>query len=451
MIPNPTSRHGVAGCLPLPAWNAALRALLLALLCTASVTNAAAQDATGTGPDLRMNGFGTLGLVEATPHDDWGFRRDVSQPSRHDGGLRADVDSRLGLQAAWRLDPQWEFVGQLVLKPRADEAADDESLAWAFAAWRPTPEWTLRVGRTSPDLFLLSDVRNVGFVYPWMRPNVEFYGWVPVSALDGIDVARQWQLGEGYLRAKLFAGRTSVTLASTQGDGDTHANVRPLVGGTLTWDSGALTVKATLAQARSRARDPAAVGRAHAGLDGLAALPIPIVASQAGQLRDSFPADVFVTRYAALGLAWDASPWQLQAEVARISGNFDSSDSWYGYASAARRFGDTTLFATIGRARASHRPLPDPQWTTALTPVLGPALAAAAQELGQGIASNYNLAREDQASVGIGARLDLDDRIAVKLQLDAVRSAAFGGGLWSHDTLDAHHALVWSTGLDFVF
>jgi len=30
----------------------------------------------------------------------------------------------------------------------------------AFAAWRPTPEWEIRAGRTSPDLFLLADVRN---------------------------------------------------------------------------------------------------------------------------------------------------------------------------------------------------------------------------------------------------------------------------------------------------
>ena len=85
---------------------------------------------------------------------------------------------------------------------------------------------------------------------------------------------------------------------------------------------------------------------------------MPGVATEAAQLRDSFPHGVFVTRYAALGVSWDASPWQLQAELSRITGNFDSSEAWYGYASAARRFDDVTLFTMVGRARSSRAPCP---------------------------------------------------------------------------------------------
>ena len=187
---------------PRPAASRARRALLAATVATIFSSAATAQDANPSTSDLRVNGFGTLGLVDVLPHDDWGFRRDVTQSARHDDHLRADVDSRLGLQAAWRLDPRFELVGQVVLKPRAREAADDESLAWAFAAWRPAPEWEIRVGRTSPDLFMLADVRNVGFAYPWMRPSVEFYGWMPPSTLDGADASRQWQWGDSRLRRR---------------------------------------------------------------------------------------------------------------------------------------------------------------------------------------------------------------------------------------------------------
>ena len=430
---------------PRAPWLAAVCAGLVAI-----TSSAAAQDAPAA-TDLRLNGFGTLGVVDVLPHDDWGFRRDTNQAAHHDDHLRADVDSRVGLQAALRFDPQWEVVGQVVLKPRAHEEADDESLAWAFAAWRPTPQWEIRVGRTSPDLFLLADVRNVGFAYPWMRPSVDFYGWVPASALDGADVSRQWQLGDARLRAKLFAGRTSVTLGSTHDDGDTHGNVRPLFGGTLALDSNGLTVKATVAEARTRARDTAAVARSWNGLDALAQMPIPAVATQAAALRDSFPQDVFVTHYAALGVSWDATPWQLQAEVSRITGNFESSEAWYGYASAARRFDQLTLFAMVGRAHSSRAPLPDPQWTATLTPVVGPAVAAGAQALGQAISSSYNLGRENQGTVSVGARWDVNTQIALKFQLDFVRSAAYGGGMWAFDTPAAHHASVLSTGMDFVF
>jgi len=426
----------------------------LAALCAGLISiapAAPAQDVPGAASDWRLNGFGTLGLVDVLPHDSWGFRREIDQTAHHDERVRADVDSRLGLQASWRPDPRLEFVGQLVLKPRAREAAGDESLAWAFAAWRPTPEWEIRVGRTSPDLFLLADVRNVGFAYPWMRPSVDFYGWMPASTLDGADISRQWRLGDGRVRAKVFGGRTSVTLGSTHDDGDTHGNVDPLLGATLAFDADGFTVKATVAEARTRARDTAAVAQSWNALDALAHLPVPAVATQAAVLRDSFPQDVFVTRYAALGASWDLAPWQLQAELSRITGNFSSSQAWYGYASAARRFDDVTLFAMIGRARTSRAPLPDPQWAATLAPVMGPALAAGAQGLGQGIASSFNLGRENQGSVSVGGRWDVNAQIALKMQIDVVRSAAFGGGMWAYDTPAAHHASVISAGMDFVF
>jgi hypothetical protein len=35
--------------------------------------------------------------------------------------------------------------------------------------------------------------------------------------------------------------------------------------------------------------------------------------------------------------------------------------------------------------------------------------------------------------------------------LDDVHTAPYGGGLWAFNTADAHHALVLSTGVDFVF
>ena len=428
------------------------RAAWLAALCIGLSSTASAQDAATGGSDFRLNGFGTLGLVDVVPHDGWGFRREIDQTEHHDEHLRADVDSRLGLQAAWRVGPQLEFVGQVVLKPRAHEAADDESLEEAFAAWRPAPEWEIRLGRTSPDLFLLADVRNVGFAYPWMRPSVDFYGWMPASTLDGLDVSRQWQLGDGRLRAKIFVGKTSVTLGANEPDtGDDHGNVRPLWGSTLAWDSGGLTIKATVAEARTRSRNFDNVIQAYDGLDQLTRLPIPIVATQAAEIRDSFSSHTFVTRYAALGMSWDMTPWQLQAELSRITGNFESSSAWYGYASIARRFDDLTLFTMVGRARSSRAPLPQPQWTAALTPVVGPVLAAQAQTLGSDIAGQYNSGRENEGTVTIGTRWDVNAQIALKAQLDVVRSAAYGGGLWGFNTLAAHHASVISAGMDFVF
>ena len=105
----------------------------------------------------------------------------------------------------------------------------------------------------------------------------------------------------------------------------------------------------------------------------------------------------------------------------------------------------------VGRARSSRAPLPDPQWAATLAPVVGPAVAAGAQALGQAISSSYNLGRENQGTVSVGARWDVHTQVALKFQVDFVRSAAYGGGMWAFDTSAAHHACVLSTGMDFVF
>jgi len=396
---------------------------------------------------LRLSGFGTLGVTQASGSQGEGFRREIVQPALQ-GDTRADVDSRLGLQANWQVDPQWEFVGQVLLKRRAGAAPLEESIAWGFAAYSFSPEWTLRIGRTSPDLFLLADYRNVGFAYPWMRPSVEFYGWMPVSAMDGADLSRNWAEGDTNWRAKLFAGRTSLTLAYT--GGDTRV-VGRLVGGTLSRENDGLTLKASLAIAKTRPGDLGPLQAFRGQLAQVTQLPVPSVAAEAQSLLDTIPGEEFDVTYGALGGTWERDAWTLQAEVARISGNFAASNSWYAYASAAYRIGSVTVFGLVGGVRPVHPASPVPQWQATLTPVIGPMAAAGVQMLGTTAAQQNNGSREDQHTVSVGLRWDLAANAALKLQWDHVHIAPDGSGLWYGPSLAARNADVLSAGVDFVF
>ena len=105
----------------------------------------------------------------------------------------------------------------------------------------------------------------------------------------------------------------------------------------------------------------------------------------------------------------------------------------------------------LGRSRSSRAPLPTPNWTATLAPVLGPALAAQAQYLGSNIAGQYNSSRQDQGTLTVGGRWDVNAHVALKAQLDFVHDAAYGGGMWGFNTPAAHHASVLSAGMDFVF
>ena len=422
---------------------------LLAAGLAAALAGGAAQ-AEGNG--LRFSGFATAGVVntsgDAAP---WGFRRDVTQMATGDRRTRADVDSRLGLQLNWQPTPQWEAVVQAVAKRRASTAHTEESLAWAFVAWRPSSNWSLRVGRTGADLFLLADYRDVGFAYPWVRPSVEFYGWMPIWAVDGADLTYADTTAGVHWRAKLFGGRYAITLAGDPDYGDTHVRGRSVAGGTFTAEHEGLTLKLTLAQARSEGDDPGALQRLRDGLIAVRSLPVPSVAGEAQALLDTLPDGAFVNRYAAVGVTWERGPWTLQAEVARVGGNFDLGQRDYAYASAAYRWQAMTFYTMAAGVRSRKPPVPWPQWQATLTPLIGPELAAQAQMLADTPARAYNYPRQDQRTWSLGMRWDLTAQTALKLQWDRVSVRPYGAGLWTSPGLDARRARVLAASLDMVF
>ena len=402
-----------------------------------------------SGDGLRVSGYGTLGLSSVHGADPWRFRREIIQAASSGQSSAADIDTRIGLQANWRASQQWELVGQILLKRRAAAAPASDSLAWAFASYAPTPQWTVRVGRTSPDLFLLADYRNVGFAYPWARPSMEFYGWMPISAIDGVDVVRTWEQGDAHWRAKAFAGRSRLTLAGA--DGDTPVDGKRMAGFTLSREEQGLTLKLSLARAVSRPSDTGPLESFRNALLAVTQLPVPSVAADAAALMATVPASDFVTRYGAIGASWELGAWQLQAEAAKISGNFSASRASYGYASLAYRLRNATLYTMLGAVRPTDAATPVPAWEASLAPVIGPALASMVQQLGTRAAAQNNLSREDQQSVTFGTRVDLGASTALKLQWDAIRVRSNGSGLWYGASAEARKVNVYSAVLDVVF
>jgi hypothetical protein len=422
----------------------------LCMAATLMAPFAAQADIAGlSGDGLRVSGYGTLGVSSVHGAEPWRFRREAIQPAGHGQSAAADIDTRLALQANWRASQQWELVGQVLLKRRAAAARASESVAWAFASYAPTPQWTVRIGRTSPDLFLLADYRNVGFAYPWARPSVEFYGWMPISAIDGVDATRSWEQGDAHWRAKAFAGRSRLTLAGA--DGDTPVDGKRMAGFTLSREEQGLTLKLSLARAVSRPSDTGPLQTFRNALLAVTQLPVPSVAADASALMATVPDNDFVTRYGAFGASWEVGAWQLQAETAKISGNFGASRASYGYASVAYRLRSATLYTMLGAVRPSDAPTPVPAWEASLTPVIGPALAAMVQRLGTQAAAQNNLSREDQQSVTVGTRVDLGASTALKLQWDAIRVRANGSGLWYGASAEPRKVNVYSAVLDVVF
>jgi len=429
----------------------ALACLAGGLACAGNaLAQSAAPAANPEGSGLRFNGFGTIGLTHTAGPEGLGFRRDISQPP-NDGGTRGDIDSRLGLQLNYAASPRLEFVGQVLLKRRVDISPPIDSLEWAFAAYRPNSEWTIRVGRTNPDSFLLSDYRNVGFAYPWVRPEVGFYGALPLYSLDGADITHSWSLGSARWKLKLFAGQGAAYGVQSSAVPPVKVDARSISGLNLSREADGLTLRATVSHMRLALTRAESLQRLSDALQLVQGLPEPEVAAQARTLQRGLSLQPGELTFVEFGVSYEGRDWLLSGEVSNIGGSFAASHGTAGYASIGRRFGAVTLFGVLAASRSSGADAVPPGWAARLAPVLGPALAQQLQQIGNGAAAAVNAPRQRQQSLSLGMRWDIDDRMALKLQWDHYRISAHGGRLWSNPSPEAMRTNVGSLVLDFVF
>ena len=418
----------------------AFLALLASALLQPALADAQAADPGDEG--LRLSGFGTFGLAYIDAPSGWAYRRDLSQPDNRNS-LRADVDSRLGLQANYSWGPHVEVVGQLLFAHRAPVAPDTAVIDWAFVALRPTPDLTVRVGRINADIFLLSDHRDVGITYDSARPPVEFYSRLP-SSLDGMDIAKVWNLDDVQWRVAAYGGRTRLVTDCIQ-----ISDLNPLYGIMASREADGLLVRASAVRVKF-ANGLTQVQPLVAPLNLLAAGNLGAISAQAAGLAADLNVLGAMNTYGSIGAQYERSSWVFSSEALREWGPHSLAFS-AAYASVGRHMGPVTVFGIASGIRYQTGTTVMPEWGAALTPVLGPAGAAEAQYLASQATYGLNSDRAQQHTLSLGLRWDVATRMAVKLQWDHTIIAADGTQLWASAGLQAATANVVSAQVDFTF
>ncbi len=62
---------------------------------------------------------------------------------------------------------------------------------WAYGTYQFNDDWGLRMGRFKGPFYMVSDYRDVGYAYPWVRPPEEVYSTNPIKSLNGLDLVFQ--------------------------------------------------------------------------------------------------------------------------------------------------------------------------------------------------------------------------------------------------------------------
>lgn len=189
-----------------PVLNPAMKSLMALAILGAFCATAYAQDSL----PITISGFGT-GAVTRTDTDDAQFSR-LNQASGAGKDWRTGVDSNLGLQVTGKLSDTISFTAQGLVRKYGDEDSYGADLTWAFAKFKLTDEFSVRLGRVGLPVYMISDVRNVGYANTMLRPPTEVYRQVPFDSVDGGDITYQHSFGDSTVTAQLGLGNTTVRL-----------------------------------------------------------------------------------------------------------------------------------------------------------------------------------------------------------------------------------------------
>ena len=112
--------------------------------------------------------------------------------------------NHIGLQANAQVTDELEMT--LVMQANGGGDKYSVDMAWAYASYSMSDDFTLRLGRIKGPFFMVSEYKEVGYAYPWVTPPQEVYSTNPIEAVTGLDLVYQTGVGNWDWLFELYAG-----------------------------------------------------------------------------------------------------------------------------------------------------------------------------------------------------------------------------------------------------
>jgi hypothetical protein len=390
----------------------------LAIL-SAFAATAHAQD----GMPITISGFGT-GALTMTNSDQAEFNR-VNQAAGVGKDARAGVDSNFGIQATAKWSDTISFTAQGLVRKNGSNDQFGAELAWAFAKIKLNDDFSVRLGRIGLPVYMISDVRNVGYANTMLRPPNEVYRQVTVDNADGGDVVYLHSFGDTTVTAQAAVGRSKV-----RAPGNYYVEFKPVVSTQLVVENGPFTYRLGRSQATFGIyNNPSLTGLVGA----LKQFGLTAVANQV-------PLTDVKGTFTSAGIAMDYNNIIGQAEYAKRKTDtrlVPDTSSWYvmmGY-----RYGKFVPYASYGDVKQ------DSIRSFSTLPTTGPLAALSA-------GTNGAIKSGLQSSTAIGLRWDFYKSAAFKVQMDRVKTRDGAGYFLNPKPGFAGSTVnVYAAAIDFVF
>lgn len=381
-------------------------------------------------PDISFSGFGTLGYAVLDDENAEYRTGEAQDGADKDGSF--EVDSRYGLQMDAIFTPVLSATVQGIIR-EAEDGDPEAQLEWGFLRWLATDNLTFRLGRMSLPVYALSDFREVGHAYPWLRPPEDVYSQIPLRRFEGADVTLDTQWNQTFVRWQVFAGQARERIFE-----NLEPDARNSLGASIVIERGPATVRLSHVRADVDVdSNNANVTQIRQGIAQAQAM-VPSLAA----IADDFAGVRVPLTFSGVALNLDFT--RVFAEVEYTQRRVDSwvSDvDGISVAVGARfgRFRPYVHLSSLDEPEGDRRVnLPDDVGLDALE---------------AGINGFYE--PRDQQTVGLGARWDVSPQVALKAQIDHVSRDEIGISLLRLNADDGtdqgDDVTLYSIVVDFIF
>jgi hypothetical protein len=360
-----------------------------------------AETASDSGSSVfSFSGFGTVGETHSS-EDKADFTASIFQPNGagHTRSWSPEVDSLIGGQLSARITPELSAVVQVIAQQNYDGTYRPH-VEWANIKYQFTPDLSARIGRVELPTFLFSDTRKVGYTYPWVRPPVEVYSLLPITASDGAGFSYRLNLGD----LSNTTQSSYVQSNTQQPDNRGSANARDSFNISNTTEYASLTFRMSYQHAVLSI----------ASLDGFLD-NFKLFGPQGVAISNRYNSDSKPVVTEVIGASYEPGHWFLISEWAhaRLNSFLGEERAWY--ASGGYRTGQFTPYVTYARESAVSNS--DPGLTLTGLP---PGAAGFAAGLNAGLNAILR-SIPDQRTISLGARWDFAKNIDLKVQFDHTR------------------------------
>lgn len=372
---------------------------------------------------ITVSGFGT-GAITSTDNDQAEFTR-LNQVSGAAKDWRTGVDSNLGLQVTGKFSDRVSFTAQGLVRKYGDEDSYGAELTWAFAKIKLNDNFSVRLGRVGLPVYMISDVRNVGYANTMLRPPTEVYRQVPFDSVDGGDITYQHSFGDSTVTAQLGIGNTTVRFSE-----GFDVDFKRTMAAQLLLENGPFTYRLGHSRTKFTVDDS----------PNVTTLTNAFTALNLRGLLAQIPSNDVTGTFNSAGISMDYNNIIGMTEFAKRKTDsrlVHDTTSWYvmlGY-----RWGKFVPFVMHGDVKQdSIRSFPTLPTTGPLAPLAAGANAAIRSGL--------------QSSTAIGIRWDFYKSAAFKLQMDRVKTRD-GDGYFANPKpgFAGSTVNVYAAAIDFVF